>query len=455
MDIKQIIKKQQIFFDSGKTLDIDFRLQTLKKIEMLIKSNENKILDALQKDLGKSAFEGYMCEVGMTLSEITYLKKNLKKLAKPHKKPTPLAQFHAKSFELKVPYGNVLILSPWNYPFMLAFEPLVDAVAAGNTVVLKPGSYAKNTSKIMKEIIQENFQEDYIAVVEGGRDVNQELLDQKFNYIFFTGSKDVGKLVLQKAANHITPVTLELGGKSPCIVDKSANLQVAARRLVFGKFLNLGQTCVAPDYLLLHKDVENEFKALLIQEVKKQFGENPLENKNYGKIINEKHFDRLKNLIKGEKILIGGKVDNNQRIEPTILEDINLDCPVMQEEIFGPILPIITFSDHMQTTDIISHNSHPLALYVFANDKKVIKHYLRNVQFGGGCINDTIIHLATSKMGFGGVGESGMGSYHGKYGFNTFSHTKSIVDKKNWIDLPIRYQPYNSKKEKLLRKFMK
>ena len=237
MDIKQIIKKQQIFFDSGKTLDIDFRLQTLKKIEMLIKSNENKILDALQKDLGKSAFEGYMCEVGMTLSEITYLKKNLKKLAKPHKKPTPLAQFHAKSFELKVPYGNVLILSPWNYPFMLAFEPLVDAVAAGNTVVLKPGSYAKNTSKIMKEIIQENFQEDYIAVVEGGRDVNQELLDQKFNYIFFTGSKDVGKLVLQKAANHITPVTLELGGKSPCIVDKSANLQVAARRLVFGKLI--------------------------------------------------------------------------------------------------------------------------------------------------------------------------------------------------------------------------
>ena len=455
MDIKQIIELQQQFFKSGKTLDINFRLQTLKTIENAIKQYEPKIMEALKQDLGKSAFEGYMCEVGMTLSEITYLIKHIKKLAKPKTKRTPLAQFPSKSFQIKVPYGNVLILSPWNYPFMLAFEPLVDAIAAGNTVVLKPGSYAKHTSKIMKEIIENNFNPEYIAVVEGGRDINQELLDQKFDYIFFTGSKDVGKLVLEKAAQHITPVTLELGGKSPCIIDKSANLEISARRLVFGKFLNLGQTCVAPDYLLLHKDIAEQFLPILKQEIIMQFGKNPLENPDYGKIINEKHFERLKNLIDGEKILIGGNNDNNARIEPTVLLDITLNSPVMQEEIFGPILPVLIYETHQQAIQIIEQNSHPLALYIFAKNKKVIKQYLHTVPFGGGCVNDTIIHLATSNMGFGGVGQSGMGSYHGKYGFNTFSHIKSIVNKKYWLDLPIRYQPYTKSKEKLMRKFMK
>ena len=455
MDIVDIVEKQRKFFESHITLDYRFRINALKKLKKAIIDNESKIEEALKADLGKSVFEGFMCEVGMTLSEITFMIKNLKKLMKKKIAATPLMHFPSKSYMLPSPRGVVLVMSPWNYPFMLAMEPLVDAIAAGNTVVVKPGSYAKNTCLAIKELLTPIYDEEYIAVVEGGRDVNQALLDQKFDYIFFTGSKNVGEVVLEKAAKHLTPVTLELGGKSPCIVDKTANLKLAARRIVFGKFLNCGQTCVAPDYLLVHEDVKQELLKLIVEEIRLQFGTDPLLNNDYGKIINEKHFERLKGLIKGEKIIIGGKTDSNNRIEPTVLDNIHVGSACMQEEIFGPILPVLEFKTIEHVENIVTKNPTPLAFYLFSNDKKTIKYLTGAIQFGGGCINDTIVHLASPNMPFGGVGTSGMGSYHGKKGFETFSHYKSILKKSNKLDLPVRYQPYSKRKAKLTRMFMK
>ncbi|MBQ9790359.1 MAG: aldehyde dehydrogenase family protein, partial [Clostridia bacterium] len=336
MGIEKIVKLQREFFDTHATLDYRFRIEALKKLKKAIEENENKIAAALKSDLGKSGFESFMCEVGMTLSELSFMIKNLKKLMRKKRISTPIMHFPAKSYQVPSPMGVVLIMSPWNYPFMLALEPLVDAIASGNTVVLKPGSYAANTCKVIKEIISAVFEEKYVVVVEGGRETNQALLDQKFDYIFFTGSKSVGGVVLEKAAKNLTPVTLELGGKSPCIVDKTANLKLAAKRIVFGKFLNCGQTCVAPDYLLVEECVKDTLVRNIVEEIRLQFGTEPLANKDYGKIINKKHFDRLTGLIKGEKIVIGGKNDGEQRIEPTVLDGIHVGSPCMQEEIFGP-----------------------------------------------------------------------------------------------------------------------
>jgi len=457
-NIDEVLSKQKDFFNKGNTLPLKNRLNALKKLKNTILKYEKEILNALFSDLGKSEYESYMCEVGLTLSEISYMLKNLKKFAKPEKVKTPLAQFNAKSYKLACPYGNVLIMSPWNYPFLLSITPLIDAISAGNTAIVKPSAYSPATSSIIEKIISESFSEEYIAVLTGGRQENSALLEKKFDLIFFTGSQNVGKLVLNKAAQYLTPVILELGGKSPCIVDETAKIELSAKRIVFGKFLNCGQTCVAPDYILCHNSIKEKLIEQIKAQIKLQYGENPLQNSLYGKIINQKHFDRLCGLIDTNKVVIGGKSNHDTlKIEPTIIDNATWQDDIMKEEIFGPILPILTFEKIEEIYQLLANKEKPLALYLFSQNKENIKNITTKCSFGGGCINDTIIHLATSEMGFGGVGESGMGSYHGKDGFNAFSHKKSIVNKKLWIDLPMRYQPYkiNSFNEKLIRKFLK
>lgn len=455
-DIKDLVEKQRNFFHSGITLDIDYRIQALKKLKACIQKNENLICNALQKDLGKSRYESYMCEVGLVLSELSYMIRHTRSYAKEKTVRTPLAQFHSRSFQKPSPYGVVLVMSPWNYPFLLTIDPLVDALAAGNTVVMKPSAYSPNIGKVIAHLIRECFPEEYVAVVTGGRSENTCLLREHFDYIFFTGSQGVGKEVMRNAAQHLTPVTLELGGKSPCIVEKSANLKLAARRIVFGKFLNCGQTCVAPDYLLCDFRIKEELIQALKSEIQKQFGTHPLKNSDYGKLISQKHFDRVTSLLDSEKIIFGGATEpKTLQIEPTLMDEITLEDPVMQQEIFGPILPILTYSSLEQAINIVNSRPHPLALYLFTKKKSLAKKVTQACGFGGGCINDTIIHLATSEMGFGGFGESGMGSYHGKAGFDTFSHYKSIVNKKTWLDLPMRYQPYTKFHETLVRFFLK
>lgn len=456
-EISALVEKQRKYFENGETLPVKFRKEQLKKLYSAVKKHENEINDALKSDLGKSKYEGFMCEVGLAISEISYMIKRVGKFAKPKKVRTPLSQFHSKSFTVSVPRGNTLIMSPWNYPLLLTISPLSNSIAAGNTAVVKPSAYSPKASAIIEKIIKECFEPEYVAAVTGGREENAALLDQKFDFIFFTGSQSVGKEVLRHSAEHLTPAVLELGGKSPCIVDKSANISLAARRIVFGKFLNCGQTCVAPDYVLCEKSVRDRFIEAVRLEIKKQYGESPLLNENYGKIINEKHFCRLCKLIDNEKVVIGGETNPQTcQIAPTVMDNVCYSDSVMCEEIFGPIMPIITFEDFDSVVNELKKKEKPLALYLFSNDKKHKNRVLTELSYGGGCINDVVIHLATSEMGFGGVGESGMGSYHGKVGFDVFSHKKSIVDKKLWIDLPMRYSPYKNKfYEKLLRFFLK
>lgn len=454
MTIGEIVSRQREYFYTDVTKSVSFREAALKKLQSAISRDEGKILDALKKDLNKSPFEGYMTEVGMVLDELRFVIKNIRGWAKNKAAHTPLAQFHAKSFAVPEPYGIALIISPWNYPFQLCIEPLVGAIAAGNCIVIKPSAYATNTSRAVAELISSCFEPEYIAVIEGGREQNTELLKQRFDYIFFTGSVEVGKLVMESASRNLTPVSLELGGKSPCIVDQTADLKCAARRLAFGKYLNAGQTCVAPDYLLIHRSIKDEFVGHLKTAVKEFFPNGDYANMPV--IINDKHFNRLLGLIKDEKVLLGGISNSKTRfIEPTILDDITFDSPVMQEEIFGPILPVIVFDTIDQAITSVSERPKPLALYLFTSDKATEQRVLKCLSFGGGCINDTIIHLATPHMGFGGVGNSGMGSYHGKFSFDTFTHYKSIVKKHTWIDLPMRYHPYTKSNFKLLRFFLK
>lgn len=454
--ITKIVQRQRAFFATGTTLSVEYRIRALTKLKESILENQNRITEALQTDLGKSSFESYMCEIGMVLSEISYLQKHIRQFTKIKKARTPVAQFSAKSYQKPMPYGVVLVMSPWNYPFLLALDPLIDAVAAGNTVVVKPSAYAPATGEVLKKLLTDIFPADFIAVITGGREENTYLLEEKFDYIFFTGSKNVGRTVLEKAAKHITPVTLELGGKSPCIVHESADLKMAARRIVFGKYLNCGQTCVAPDYILCHASVRDKLLEYIKTEIKKQYGTKPLTNKNYGKIINERHFERIMSLINPEKLAVGGESDRELlKIAPTVMKDVTYEDTVMQEEIFGPVLPVLTFTELDEVIEQVNGGEKPLALYVFASDKAVIEKVTSLCSFGGGCVNDVIIHLATSEMGFGGVGESGMGAYHGKTGFDTFTHYKSIVDKKTWVDLPMRYQPYKGVYRKLLKMFLK
>ena len=456
-EIQALLEQQRNYYNSGATVPVKFRIEQLKKLYDTIKKYENEISEALTTDLGKSHYEGFMCEIGLVLSEISYLIRHTKRFAKRKTVYTPLAQFPSHSFKQPTPYGNTLIMSPWNYPFLLTAEPLADAIAAGNTAIVKPSAYSPATSSIIEKIIAECFSPEYVAIVTGGRAENSALLEQKFDFVFFTGSQAVGKEVLRHTAEYLTPAVLELGGKSPCIVDASANIKLAAKRIVFGKHLNCGQTCVAPDYILCESSVKEEFVTEVIKQIKLQYGEKPLRNKDYGKIINEKHFNRLCGLIDRNKVIFGGETNPETcQIAPTVMDGVTAEDAVMGEEIFGPIMPIIAFENFESLVKELKNKAKPLALYLFSSDKKHINTVTTELSYGGGCINDVVIHLATSEMGFGGVGESGMGSYHGKEGFDAFSHYKSIVDKKVWLDLPMRYQPYKSKLyEALLHIFLK
>lgn len=455
-EINAVIERQRKFFLTGATLDVKFRIAALKKLKEAIKLHENELNAALKADLGKSATESYMCEVGLTLSEITFMLKHVRRFAKERRVKTPLAQFVSRSYKKPSPYGNVLIMSPWNYPVLLTLEPLCDALAAGNTCILKPSAYSSATTAVLKKLIERTFSPEYVAVVTGGRTENNDLLNGDFDYIFFTGSQEVGKEVMRRAAERLIPVTLELGGKSPCIVEKSANLKLAAKRIVFGKYLNSGQTCVAPDYILCDKSVKEKLIEELKMQICIQFGEDPLKNSEYGKMINFKHFERVCGLVEPAKVVAGGNSNPaTLQIAPTVMDNVTFDDKVMGEEIFGPVLPVLTYETLEQAVDKINSMQHPLALYIFTTDKKAVKFVTSRCRYGGGCVNDVIIHLATSEMGFGGFGESGMGSYHGRDGFETFTHYKSIVDKKCWIDLPMRYHPYKKITDKLVRFFLK
>jgi aldehyde dehydrogenase (NAD+) len=449
------MERQREFFAQNKTKDLLFRLENLKRLEICIKNHEEDILAALKKDLNKAPFEAYATEVGIVLEELRFVRKHLADWAVPKKVRTPITNFLSYSRIYSEPYGVVLIMSPWNYPFMLTIAPLIGAIAAGNCVVVKPSNYSPNTSEIIDRILSEVFKKDYVTVVQGGREANQSLLEQKFDYIFFTGSVAVGKLVMEAAARYITPITLELGGKSPCIVDETADLDLAAKRIVWGKFINAGQTCVAPDYLVVHYSI----KERLLQKIKEYivtfYGVNASENVDFPKIVNEKHLQRLVDLMEGEHIVIGGETswDTNQ-IAPTVLDHITWDSPIMAEEIFGPILPVLEYKDLNEVVTRINGRPKPLALYYFTNRKENERKVIQSISYGGGCINDTIMHLASSYLPFGGVGESGMGGYHGKASFDTFSHKKSILKKSNLFDVGLRYPPYKDNLE-LLKKIMK
>lgn len=454
-EIKEILKLQREFFESNRTDSVKFRKRMLKRLKVALEVYGDKIGEAIKADLGKSYVETYMSEIGMVLEEINWMMRHLKKLSKNKRAKTPLAQFPSRSYISPKPYGTVLIISPWNYPLQLTLGPLVDAIAAGNTAVIKPSEYTPKTNLVIGEILKECFPTAYVAMVEGDEKTSKVVLAQNFDKIFFTGSTRVGREILKTAAKTLTPVTLELGGKSPCIVDKTANISLAAKRIVFGKFLNCGQTCVAPDYILCHESIKDKLVQAIIKEIVQQYGNQPIHNVDYGKIINKRHMERLVRMIDQDKVVWGGKFDmDRNQIEPTIMENVTWHDAIMGEEIFGPILPMLTFKKLKNAIVTINEHPHPLACYLFTSSKRNKKTVLKKCQFGGGCINDTIIHLATSDMPFGGVGDSGMGAYHGKAGFDCFTHYRSIVDKKTWLDIPLRYQPYSKRKLWFIKKFM-
>lgn len=451
MNLSELAEKQREYFSTGKTLAVEERKKALLKLREGIIRREKEIFDALGADLGKSACEAYMTEIGMVLEEISFLVKNLKKFAAAHRVKASISQFPARCYTIAAPYGVALIMSPWNYPFQLTLAPLADCLAAGNCAIVKPSAYAPATSALIKELLSDLFAPEYVAAVTGGRAENEALLRQKYDMIFFTGGVSTGKIVARAAAETLTPAVLELGGKSPCIVDEDADIARAARRIAFGKLLNAGQTCVAPDYLLVQESIKAALLEALEQEFVKMCGEDALKNENYPHIVNEKHFQRVKGLISPEKVVFGGDFDEKTlKIQPTLLDGATLEDAAMQEEIFGPVLPVLTFRTFEDAKKIIAVHPNPLALYYFG--KKNEPRALQEISFGGGCVNDTILHLATPRMGFGGVGESGMGAYHGKRGFDAFSHTKSIL-KKGKIELSLRFAPYSDKKLASLKKY--
>ena len=454
MDFSALVSRQRAYFLSGATRSYAFRLRALERLRQAVRENEDRIARAMKQDLNKSPFETYMCETGLVLDELGFHIRHLKGWMRDKPVHTPMAQFHAKSFVSPEPYGVTLIMSPWNYPIQLCLEPLIGAISGGNCAIVKPSAYAPATSRVLAELLGELFPENYVAVVEGGRTENSALLEQKFDYIFFTGSVAVGKTVMAAAARHLTPLTLELGGKSPVIIDKTADMKLAARRLAFGKVLNAGQTCVEPDYLLLQDGLQEAFLAQYRAALQEFFPDG--DRSQMVTIISEKHFARNKKLLDGQKAAIGGGWDDARRfVEPTVLVDVDPGSAIMQEEIFGPILPVLTWKNLDDAIQFIQARPKPLALYLFTKNRQTERRVLDACSFGGGCINDTIIHLATPHMGFGGVGESGMGQYHGRRSFETFSHYRSIVKKSCWLDMPIRYFPYTKAKDKMLRMFLK
>ena len=456
-DINLIFKNQKEFFESGKTINVDYRIKNLKKLNDIIKKNEDKILNELKKDLGKSSFEGYVTEVGILYDDINFHIKNVKKWSSEEKRKSPIVYYPSKSYIYKEPYGVTLIIGPFNYPFQLVIAPLIGAISAGNTAIIKPSENSRNIALLLEKLINENFPEEYLRVVNplGGKETVSLLLDKPFDYIFFTGSVRVGKLVMQKAAQHLTPVTLELGGKSPCIVDSDAKLKLAAKRIVWGKFLNAGQTCVAPDYLCVHKSVKDELLKLIINEIRIQFGENVRNSGDYPRIVNKSSLERLSGYLNDGKIYYGGNIDeDNLYMEPTLIIKPDLNSPLMSDEIFGPILPILVYEDLDNVIKFINHREKPLALYYFSESKKKIKYVLTSTTSGGVTINDTIIHVANPNLPFGGVGNSGVGKYHGKESFETFTHNKSVMKRGTFIEFNIRFAPYKNKLN-LVKRIMK
>lgn len=452
--IEDIIINQREYFFEGKTKSLGFRIQQLKLLRKIIIRHEEDIMLALKKDLNKSKFETYETEIGFVLSELSYVIKNLPKWARCKRVRTPLTNFLSTSYSYPEPYGVTLIMSPWNYPFQLTITPLIGSIAAGNCTILKPSAYSPNTSNLIDKLIGKYYDKSFITVVKGGREANNTLLEQKFDYIFFTGSVAVGKIVMKAASKHLTPVTLELGGKSPCIVDKTANIDLSAKRIIWGKLLNAGQTCIAPDYVFVHESVKDKLIDRMKNYIHEFYGNDISNNPEYPKIISEKHFNRLNSLIENENILFGGESNKETgQIAPSLLDNVSEDSPVMKEEIFGPILPILEYKNINNVINFINNRPKALALYLFSNNKAIHKKIIKNISFGGGCINDTIVHFGSSYMPFGGVGESGMGGYHGKTSFDTFSHKKSLVKKSNLVDLPLRYPPYKNKL-KILRRFL-
>ncbi len=452
--IHEIVKNHQQYFLAGASKPLESRIHALKSLQKSLAVHEKQILDALKLDLNKSAFEAYETELGLVREELASTIRHLPKWSRKKRVKTPLMHFLSKSMLYPEPYGTVLIMSPWNYPFQLTMMPLIGAIAAGNCCVLKPSEYAFHTSEMIQKIVEEAFSPELVSVIRGGRAANQSLLEERFDYIFFTGSPAVGHLVMESASRNLTPITLELGGKSPCIVDQTADISLAARRIIWGKCLNAGQTCIAPDYLFVHSDVKEK----LIEEMKKTisefYGVHPELNPDYPKIINEKHFNRLLNLMNDGHCLYGGLFNSKTRqISPTLIDGISAASPIMQEEIFGPLLPILTFENINEVFTFVSSRPKPLALYLFSKNSNDIERTIQTLSFGGGCINDTITHIANAHLPFGGVGESGMGQYHGKRSFDTFTHQKAVLNKSCLVDIPLRYPPFKNRLS-LLRKIM-
>lgn len=453
MEIEKILQSQRDFFKTQQTKSLAFRKMYLEKLRSLIISNENMLYEAIYKDFGKSEFDTFTTEISFILNDIDYYLKKLKSLAKPQKVSTNLVNQLGKSKIYSEPLGNILVIGAWNYPYQLSLSPIIAAIAAGNCCILKPSEIAENTMKAMSSIINENFPSEYLYVYEGGIDETTSLLKLKFNKIFFTGSTKVGKIVYKAAAEHLTPVVLELGGKSPAIVTKNANLEIAAKRIVWGKFLNAGQTCVAPDYLLVEESIQEQFLEML-RKYSKKFGYTP-DSEQYTRIINQRNFQRLVNLIDKEKIYFGGHFDETKLyIEPTILHNVDWNDQIMQEEIFGPLLPVIGFKNYNMALNSILELEKPLAAYLFTNNTEEKQNFTQKLSFGGGCINDVVMHLSNDNLPFGGVGSSGIGNYHGKFGFEAFSHPKSVLEKATWGEPDIKYPPYSEKKLSWIKKLL-
>lgn len=454
--VKKLLEEHKEYFETGITRDIDFRINQLKKLKKAIQKNESLIIEALYKDLHKSEFEAYTTEIGYLLDSIKFTLKNLRSWARVKKVRTPRHYIGSKSYIYSEPYGTVLILGPYNYPFQLVFEPLVGALCAGNCAIIKPSEFTPNISSVVAKIVEETFDERYARVIEGGRETTSALINSRFDYIFFTGSVGVGRIVMESAAKNLVPVTLELGGKSPCIVDRAANLDVAARRIIWGKFMNAGQTCVAPDYLLVHSEIKERFVELLKKYLREFYGEDPRRSSDFGRIVNKRHLTRLMGLIERDKLLVGGEYDlEDLYMAPTIMDNVTWEDKVMEDEIFGPILPIIEYHNLDGVIKTINSRPKPLALYVFTDNNEVGERIIKGCSYGGGCINDTLTHLTSPYLPFGGVGNSGIGSYHGESSFKTFSHSKSVIRKSTKIDFKFLYPPYDSKKIALIRRFLK
>ncbi|QKG84102.1 aldehyde dehydrogenase [Kroppenstedtia pulmonis] len=455
VQIDEILKKQRSFFQSGTTRELAFRLEQLQKLKEVVLKYEPQIIAALKESLNKSEFESYATEIGFLLKEIRVMMKYLASWSKPKKVKSPVTHFGSKSFIYPEPYGVSLIIAPWNYPFQLTMAPLVGAIAAGNCAVVKPSEMTPGVSQLVAHMIRETFSPDYIAVVEGGVEISDELLEQPFDHIFFTGSVPVGKIIMEKAARSLTPVTLELGGKSPAIVDQDADLNLAAKRIAWGKWTNAGQTCIAPDYLYVHHKIKDPFLMKLRVTVKEFYGEHPLENPDYPCIINQRHFNRLQSFLHEGHVILGGRVDREKNsIEPTVLEGVDWEMPVMNEEIFGPILPVLTFEDLTEVIQKVRDKPKPLSLYYFSRSEIEQERVIRSIPFGGGCVNDTLMHIANPYLPFGGVGSSGFGSYHGKASFDCFSHYKSVLKQTTRFDIPFRYPSFKGGL-KIIKKLMK